>query len=288
MTSVARSISTCVGFRMINCMSGLATIPLLAGCQHVPLERAYTLQSYSSLKPSDGLLTKSLFYVDKSALETARKVFIVPTLFAKEASSVVTLATDRRLITNAIDRSLCANLSERFELVSSRQIADLTVRAVVSHLDATNEIAAGASKGLTVVPMITGVPAPIPRIPYGLGSLSVEAEALDGHGTQRAGMIWARGADVLASSATISDIGDAYNLGGKFGEDFGKLLTTGESPFGQWPSLMSQDRIDLVLGLPPKYSACEAFGAAPGVAGAAASFFGVPPGVVDKGPSVSQ
>lgn len=269
-------------------IAGSVALCFMTACQQVPLDRAHTVQSYSALQPSDGLFTKSLVYVDKPALNGARRIFIVPTTFSKQPSSVVLASNDRKLITNAIDRSLCANLSEKFEIVGSRQTADLTVRATVSHLDPTDEIAAGASRGLAVVPMVTGVPAPIPRIPYGLGSLTVEAEALDARGTQRAGMIWARGADVMASSATVSNIGDAYRMAGKFGEDFGDMLVKGESPFGQWPSMMSQERINLALGLAPKYSACEVYGRGPGIAGAAVSFLGAPPNVTDGSTDAAQ
>lgn len=265
----------------------LAGLPLLVGCQELPIAGAGSLQTYDALAASDGLVTKSRVYVDKPALAGARRLFIVPTNFSAPAAQTVASAGDRRLIANAIDRALCANLSEKFEIVGAREQADLTVRAAISHIALTDEVAAGVSKGLSVAGTALGGGL-VPRLPYGLGSLSVEAEALDTRGRQRAAMVWARGAGLLGSEAAVSDISDAYQVAGKFGEDFGQMLVTGESPFGHLPGLMSSERINLALGLPPSHSACAAYGRGPGVAGALGSAMGLPPDVTDRGTGVFE
>lgn len=256
---------------------------LVAGCQSVPLDRAGTLKSYASLEPSDGLATKSLVRVDAAEVRTARTVRLVPTVFSSAATVTPLSDKQRDLVTNAVDRSLCIGLSERFTVVKRTDPADLTVHAVVTRIEATDETAAGASKVISFVPSLLGIPVPVPRVPVGLGSLSIEAEAVDRRGDQRAAMVWARGAGAMGSSATVSAAGDAYDLAGAFGEDFGSLLVKGESPFGKMPSFPSGGKIDAALGRAPKHAACEAFGRGSGVGGMIGSRLGLPPEWTDDG-----
>jgi len=263
-------------------LAGLSLV-LAAGCQSVPLDRAGTLKSYASLEPSDGLATKSLIRVDAAEIRAARTIRLVPTSFSPGATATALSNKQRRLVANAVDRSLCIGLSERFTVVKASDPADLTVRAVVTRIEATDETAAGASKAFSLVPSLIGIPVPVPRVPVGLGSLSIEAEAVDRRGDQRAAMVWARGASAMGSSATVSAAGDAYDLAGAFGEDFGGLLVKGESPFGKMPSLPSGGKIDAAFGQAPKHAACEAFGRGPGVGGMIGARIGLPPEWTDDG-----
>ena len=159
------------------------------------------------------------------------------------------------------------------------------MRAMVTHVEPTDEIAAGASKVAGIVPSFLnlGYPVPVPRIPIGLGSLSVEADARGPDNAQKAAMVWARGADAVTSEPTVSAASDAYDLASSFGDDFSKLLRKGETPFGSPPSMPSMQQLSSSLGAAPKYAACEAFGRGPGVAGFAGSALGLPPEWSDKG-----
>lgn len=271
-TTVKRLAHRLVGRALV-----LAPLGLSAGCQEVSLQQAGSLRSYDSLKVSDGLVTKALVHVDAPAVKAARTVRVVPTTFSRKASGAPLTDDLRKLVSNAVDRALCANLSSRFEMVGPGRPADLTVHAVVGGIELTDKVYAGVSKGLAVTPMAFGASGPVPRLPFGLGSLSIEAEARDPRGGQKAAMVWARGAEILASAATVSDVGDAYTLAGKFGEDFSELLVDGESPFGRMGSWPTSDRMGLALGMAPRYSACEAFGRGPGLAGVVANQIGVPP-----------
>ncbi|SFJ28120.1 DUF3313 domain-containing protein [Bradyrhizobium sp. cf659] len=260
----------------------------LSGCANAPLTRGGSLSSYDDMAPSDGVLAKSLVRVSKDDVLAARTVRLMPAGFSKAASP--TLSQEQRtLVANAVNRALCIGLSERFRVVGPDQPADLTTRVLVTQAAPTNEVAAGASKVVSVVPAALGVPAPIPRLPIGLGTLSLEAEAQDRTGRQQAAMIWARGANSFTNSPTVSSAGDAYDLAGAFAGDFSRLLVTGESPFGKAPSLPSFDGIGSSLGGKPKYEACEAFGRDPGVVGMVARGLGAPPEWSDKGaPATSQ
>ena len=254
----------------------------LSGCATAPMTRGNSLSSYDGMTPSDGVLTKSLVRVSKDDVVAAKTIRIVPTAFS-EAASPALAEKQRALVANAVDRSLCLSLSERFVVVRANESADLTVRAIVTQAAATDEVAAGASKVVSVVPAALGVPAPVPRLPLGLGSLTVEAEALDRAGKQRAAMLWARGADSFTTSATISKAGDAYLLATSFGEDWGRLLVTGSSPFGKLPSTPSVEKLGASLGGKPKHAACEAFGRSPGLTGMISSRMGLPPEWSDDG-----
>jgi phosphohistidine swiveling domain-containing protein len=262
----------------------------LAGCATAPLDRAGSLQSYDSLAASDGVLTHSLLNVSRADILAAKTVKIIPTTFAAPHDRAPFNAEQRNLVTNAVDRTLCAGLSERFAVVGATEPADLTVHAVVTHVDRTDPVAAGLSKGAAVAKMVLlpGVPAPVPRIPIGLGSLSLEAEARDVQGRQKAAMIWGRGANAFLGSGRVAEEGDAYSLASDFGGDFSQLLVSGETPFGKLPPPPSMGKIGNMFGRAPKYPACEAFGKSPGLAGVIGEGIGLPPDWTDNGAPMAQ
>ncbi|MGO4712780.1 DUF3313 domain-containing protein [Bradyrhizobium sp. 2TAF24] len=272
------SASACVPQFML---AGIA-IGALSGCASAPMTRGGSLSSYERLKPSDGLLTKSLLHVDKEQVLAARSVRIWPTVFAPGASPQLS-EEQRRLVANLIDRALCGGLSERLRIVGPDEPADLTTHVKVTQAAPTDEMAAGASKVASIVPSALGVRVPIPRIPIGLGSLTVESEAQDAAGHQLAAMVWARGANSFTNSPKVSAVSDPYDLGSSFATDFSQMLVTGTTPFGQPPRLPSLESIGTSLGGQPKYAACEAFGRDPGLVGMIAGNVGLPPEWSDKG-----
>jgi Protein of unknown function (DUF3313) len=262
----------------------LALTLCLTGCAGASLEGDGSLSSYADLKTSNGILAKSKLYVSKDIVTAARTVRIVPASFSPRAQVNGVTNEQRKLISNAINRSLCANLGDKFIMVESGH-ADLTVYSRVTQMTATNEIAVAASKGGAIAKtvLLPGVPVPTPRIPIGLGSLSVEAEARGHDGRQAAAMIWGRGANFMSGSARISTSGDAYDLADAFGQDFSTMLITGKSPFETMFRAPSFERVQAMAGGKPKYAACEAFGREPGVVGLIGATVGVPPEWNDKG-----
>ncbi|MCK1392709.1 DUF3313 domain-containing protein [Bradyrhizobium sp. 1] len=260
----------------------------LGGCATAPLERAGSLGSYDRMSDANGLVTKSQIRVNKKDLLAAKTVRIATTVFPARGD-VALNEKERRLVANAISRELCLRLSERFRIVAAEDDADLTVQATVTHATPTSPTASGTSRALSLAKTVAlpGVPVPVPRLPVGLGTLSVEAEARDFAGFQKAAMLWARGANSITNSARIADEGDAYDLAADFGADFAKLVTTGESPFGGMPALPPMDTIPVRLGGAPKYVACEAFGRFPGLTGMAGQGLGLPPAWTDSGAKAS-
>ncbi|MGM4959552.1 DUF3313 domain-containing protein [Bradyrhizobium barranii] len=256
----------------------------LGGCATAPLEQAGSLRSYDRMSEANGLVTRSKIRVNKQDVLAAKTIRIASTVFPAR-TDVVLNEKERRLVANAISRELCLRLSERFRIVSSDDDADLTVQATVTHAAPTSPTASGASKALSIAKTVAlpGVPVPVPRLPVGLGSLSVEAEARDFAGFQKAAMVWARGANSITNSPRVANEGDAYDLAADFGTDFAKLVTTGESPFGGIPALPPMDSIPVRLGGAPKYVACEAFGRFPCITGIAGQGLGLPPAWTDSG-----
>jgi hypothetical protein len=261
----------------------------LGGCATAPLEQAGSLRSYDRMSDANGLVTRSKIRVNKKDVLAAKTIRIASTVFPARPG-VAFNDKERRLVANAVSRELCLRLSERFRIVTSDDDADLTVQATVTHATPTSETAAGASKALAIAKTVAlpGVPVPVPRLPVGLGSLSVEAEARDFAGFQKAAMVWARSANSISNSARVANEGDAYDLAADFGADFAKLVTTGESPFGGIPALPPMDSIPVRLGGAPKYVACEAFGRFPGLTGLAGQGLGLPPAWTDSGAKESS
>lgn len=256
---------------------------LAAGCASVPLKSAGTLASYDRLGSPKGTFSKSRVYVDAKALAPVKTVAIVPTTLAPNASLRVKKQEDRALVANALDREVCLALSEKFLIVPKGQVADLTVRAVVTDLVPTDKTIAGVATAVTFGSSVAGLPVSIPRLPFGLGGLAIEAEALDGNGVQRAAILWARGANSISNKPRVSEVGDAYSLATKFGNEFSRILVTGREPRTIDLTLPSRHRVQSWLGGKPKYKVCDSYGRAPGLLGAVADKFGAPPEWTDKG-----
>jgi hypothetical protein len=273
--------------------SFLGLLPLISACATVPLAQTGSLSSYERLAPTEGLFTDARVSVNEDAILAAKKARIIPTSFAAGVNTGLSEA-DRRLLANAVNRAVCVGLSDRFQIVSPTQVADLTVHVSIAGVVPTDETAAAASKVISVgtsVVTATGIvttPIPIPslRVPIGLGGIALEAEAVDPNGNQIAAMLWARGANSFTGKARVSPIGDAYELASAFGADFSELLVTGTSPFTlRLPSLPSMEKVASLLGGAPKEAACDAFGRL-GVTDMLAGAMGLPPEWTDKGPQV--
>ncbi len=269
----------------------------VAACGTVLLNQTGSLTRYDRLERSTSTATEARLFVDRPALQHAKTVRIVPTAFPANVDGSAPLTpADRRLIANAADRALCYDLSLRYDIVQSRD-ADLTVRAQITRVEPTSLIGAGGtiagSAAVTVASQLgvgfaEGIGRiPIPRLPIGLGSLTVEAEALDRRRVQRAAMVWGGAANSFTSQPRFSAASDPYDLAGDFGQDFGYLMATGDDPFTAPNTLPNWNRIRVtVLGEAPLDPDCEAFGRAPGVDGILGDYIGLPPEYTDKGPAV--
>ncbi|MBZ9791645.1 DUF3313 domain-containing protein [Rhizobium sp. 3T7] len=258
----------------------------VSGCTSIPLGEGASLGSYAGMTTSGGTLTKAKLRVEAAPVLAARTARIVPTSVQLRGGSTFD-SKDLALVSNTIDRTLCTGLSDRFEIVGPNQSADLVVHATVTNIIATNQTAAAGSTVASIGATVA-LPVPIPRLPIGLGGLAVEAEAVGSDGSQKAAMLWSRGANMITTRARVSEVGDAYSLSSAFASDFSRMLVKGRDPFKGMPSMPSMQRINASLGGKPKYDACTAFGRAPGVTGAVAGRLGLPPRWTDKGATAPQ
>jgi hypothetical protein len=253
----------------------LLSILGLAACASVPIRQGGALTSYEGMSAHEGRQSRAQLRVEPTKVLAARTVRIVPARFGDGVGAGLS-DKERMLVANRIDRALCRGLARRLDVVAPDAPADLSIQTTITHFGKTNKIAAGAS---VITSFISVVPLVSPRVPFGLGSLGIEAEALDPTGQQDAAMLWAGKAQPvgLMSNASISRVGDAYQLSSDFGEKFGKLITTGRSPYKggvqvKLPKLNGKKDAD-----------CEAFGKDGGLAAMVADNFGAPPGWTDKG-----
>ncbi|MQB34266.1 DUF3313 domain-containing protein [Rhizobium rhizogenes] len=284
---VGQSKAVTQGCWSFKVSTGLALVMLLCGCANSPLRQGTSLSSYNNMKPARARLTMATLWVDRTSVLSARTIRIIPTTISDATVQAIKQPEDRALIANTINRALCVDLSDRFKVVSPVEAADLTIRASIVDIMPTNSTAAGLS---TVTSLGTAIVLPVsmPRLPIGLGGLSVEAEAIGADGQQKAAMLWSRGANSFTNKPRVSQVGDAYSLANTFGDDFGKMLVTGQSPFGILPSIPSGQKLRASLGGKNKYEACNAFGSAPGIAGAIAGQVGMPPAWTDRPSTIIQ
>ncbi|RWC30541.1 MAG: DUF3313 domain-containing protein [Mesorhizobium sp.] len=253
----------------------------LSACTSVPLTEGTSLSSQAGLSPSGGTLTKAKLRVDSAPVLAAQTARIEPT--STQIGSRVFDAKDLALVTNAIDRAICTDLSDRFRVVAQSQPADLVIHATVTDIVATNRTAAAGSIVVSLGASVADLGVPIPRLPIGLGGLAIEAEAVDKDGSQRAAMLWSRGANMITTKARVSAVGDAYSLSSAFAADFSRMLVKGNDPFNRTLAIPSMQKLRASLGGNPKYDACRAFGTAPGIPGIVAARFGLPLSWTDKG-----
>ena len=237
--------------------AGLALGPL-AACASAPPPSGAALCSYSDLARLKAHKADASAKADSARLLATRTGRIEPVSFAGEAQSNATPA-QRALIANAMERTLCNDLSARFEVVAAPDKADLTLKTVVTRIKPTNVGAAALSLAISFV-------VPAPRLPVGLGGFAAEAEGLGPEGDQAAAMVWSRNADSF-SGKRASSIGDAYDLSTRFAHDLSKLLLDANGSAD--PKAFARGKAG--------GAACSVYGKRPGVSGAVAGLFGAPP-----------
>lgn len=272
-------------------VSGLILMSVfLTSCASSKLTQSGNVQSYSQLKPSNGLLTKTRQRIDRQILLSARTVAIVPTQFSQGVFRSGLTREQLGRVANALERRLCLRLSKRFRIVNRGEQAELNVAALITRLSATSVVSSTASKvvnaGGIAARIVTGIPVPTPRLPFGLGSLSVEGVASTQDGRQAAVLTWARGADVLTVNARVSKDGDAYALAKEFASDFAKQLVTASDPMkAGFPEVPTAQSLNEFFGGKPKQHACDRFGRRNGLGNAIGGVIGLPPSWTDKGAS---
>ncbi|NOV21166.1 DUF3313 domain-containing protein [Ensifer sp. NM-2] len=253
----------------------------LAGCQSASLSETGSLSSYKDFVASDGMVTKTKYRVDAASTKTVKTVHLIPTTFASNADVGTLGDPQKKLVATAIDRSLCEALSAHFDVVPVSKPADMAVRSVVTKVKATNAVVAGVSSVASKVS-----PVPVPRLPIGLGNLSVEAEAFDARGKQIAGLTWARGANIVTSGSRASTAADAFELAGDFSDDFSAMLAKSNDPMKsdfELPSMKNvSNSVSYAVTGKSTDPDCAVFGRGSGVTGIVGGALGLPPEWTEK------
>lgn len=97
---------------LLKAVSVKAVIVLgFSGCATAPLETSGSLASYDGLAPVSGVVTQSKLRSNKADVLAATSVTIVPTSFSGTAARVGLTEKQRRVIANAVDRSVGIGLS---------------------------------------------------------------------------------------------------------------------------------------------------------------------------------
>ncbi len=263
-------------------LAAMSILIITSGCSSVPLKEGGMLTSYSKLGAPKGKFSKSRIYLDSVKLKEIKTVAIWPTTMTFSAGSRIQNSGDRLLVSNAIDRAICFTMSEKYKIVPVGASPDLTIKSVITDIVPTQPTVAGAAKAISIGSSIA-LPVQIPRLPFGLGGLAVEAEALDNTGVQRAAIVWSRGANSFSNEARVSKVGDAYDLAASFGTEFSRMVIAGKEPGTLNIHLPSIYEIRTGLGGRPGSPLCENYGRSPGLLGAVGASFGAPPSWTDKG-----
>ncbi len=263
-------------------LAAVSILMVTAGCSSVPLKEGGMLSSYSKLGAAKGKFSKSRVYLDSVKLKEIKTVAIWPTTMTFSAGSRIQNSGDRLLVSNAIDRAICFTMSEKYKIVPINASPDLTIKSVITDIVPTQPTVAGAAKAISIGSSIA-LPVQIPRLPFGLGGLAVEAEAVDNTGAQRAAIMWSRGANSFSNEARVSKVGDAYDLAASFGTEFSRMVIAGKEPDALNIHLPSIYEIRTRLGGRPGSPLCENYGRSPGLLGAVGASFGAPPSWTDKG-----
>ncbi len=111
-------------------------VAVISGCATAPQHQSNTLTSYEGLTSDEGRTRKAKYKAPHAEdLLMISKVYVAPTAISPLAIKKVKKDADGALVANAISRSICIGVSDRFRVVETRAEADMsTQRSPTSHL----------------------------------------------------------------------------------------------------------------------------------------------------------
>lgn len=202
--------------RKILVFAPLAAI-LVTGCATTPRPDSGFLSSYEGLQArTDTLRVAVRLRADQDRLAGVQRIHIEPTVFHPPGQVATDLDEDeRQAVLNEVDRQLCYELSERYEIVSDPATPGVVrVRAAVTGVEATDRVGSTVSAAASWF-----IPGPIGIRPGGLGALAGEAEMIV-EGEQAAALVWARQANAIGTDTpSLSRVGDALQFAEPFADD---------------------------------------------------------------------
>ena len=181
------------------------------------------LSSYAGLAPRGGpVRTWITERRDTQSLAAIKAVAIAPVQFIPGEGAAWLAEAERVLLLRELDAQLCFELSKRYEIALSPEVADARVRAIVTKVEPTGRFGSAVSAASSFF-----IPGPIGlRAPGGLGGLAAEAEMLDWSDRQLAALTWSRGATVVGTDdPSLSRIGDALQFAEPFADAAAAVMT---------------------------------------------------------------
>lgn len=173
------------------------------------------LSSYEGLEPRTDVVRASVLQRrDEALTATVDRVWVAPAeVFG--VSDPVLSPDERRLVLTEVDRQLCYELSERYQIAEQPDPGAGTVRVGVTHIRPTHQAGSAAAAVANFF-----IPGPIKvRAPGGLGGLGAEAELLTPDGRQAAAIVWRRDAMLVGTDKpSLSRVGDAHQLAEPLGD----------------------------------------------------------------------
>lgn len=199
----------------------------LAACVTKPTTESGFIADYGRLSAAaqSGAATQRQF-VDAAALTAITRVTIAPTQVRLGDNPAFTPA-EIAPIAAEMDRQLCLELAERFEIAPQDDPAALQVSAAITGVTRT-----GATSSVVSAAASRFIPGPGSlRLPIGLGGLAAEMQARNGvEGPVIGELAWSRRAQMAMDQGSLSPIGDAHQAAEPFADAVAKLLTPDPAP----------------------------------------------------------
>lgn len=195
--------------------------------------RSGFLTSYEGLVEREDTVRASVLERRDEALAAAiDRLWIAPAEVFGVADPVVSDA-DRRAVLAEVDRQICYELSERFDVVEAPDPAVASVRVGVTRIHPTHQAGSAAAAVANFF-----IPGPINvRAPGGTGGLGAEVELLTADGRQAAAIVWRRDAMVVGTDKpSLSRIGDAHQPAEPLGDMVGDAFAPADRKVRPIPS----------------------------------------------------
>lgn len=197
---------------------------LMGACATAQRPNSGFLSSYEGLTAREDTIRAAIrLRTDDAALAGVTAVFIEPAALYPpgEVGQGLTEA-ERTAVLREVDRQLCYELSERYDILDAPRPDAPRVRAAVTGIQATGQAGSVVSAAASWF-----IPGPIGVRPGGLGALAAEAEMLD-RDRQVAAIAWARQANAVGTDTpSLSRVGDALRFAEPFADATAAAMTAG-------------------------------------------------------------
>lgn len=192
-----------------------------AGCQTAPVADAGFLSGYDGLVTREDTIRASIRQRrDETAAAGVDRLYLEPAVMVGDAGAALT-PVERAQLLREVDRQICYEVSERFDLADT---AAGVARLRTGVVDVRPTGAAGSGMAAVANMLIPG-PGTL-RVPGTTGGLAVESELVGPDGTQIAALAWARNANTVGSDApSLSRIGDALQFAEPLGDEVGDTIS---------------------------------------------------------------